>query len=55
MVLSLLSFVRIAEQTTAFALYIINWLDFITLVESVYSAGRTDPLYKAEYFQSLNG
>jgi hypothetical protein len=41
--------VRMSEQTAAFALYIINWLDFITVVESVYSAVRTDPLYEAEY------
>ena len=42
-------FVRISEQTAAFALYVIDWLDFITVVESVYSAVRTDPLYKADY------
>ena len=48
-------FVRISEQTTAFALYVINWLVFITVVESVYSAVRTDSLYKADYVCSLNG
>jgi len=37
--------VRISEQTENFALYIINWLVFITVVESVYSAVRTDSLY----------
>jgi hypothetical protein len=42
-------FVRISEQTATFALYIINWLDFITVVESVYCAVRTDSLNKEEY------
>jgi hypothetical protein len=41
--------VRISEQTAAFAVYVINWLVFITVVESVYSAVRTDSLYKANY------
>jgi hypothetical protein len=36
-------------RTATFALYIINWLVFITLLESVYSAVRTDSLYKADY------
>jgi hypothetical protein len=49
------SFVRISEQTVTFSLYIINWLDFITVVESVYSAVRTDFLYKADYVSSLKG
>ena len=39
-------FLRIWEQTSTFALYIINWLVFITVVESVYCAVRTDHLYK---------
>jgi hypothetical protein len=42
-------FVRISENTATFALYVINWLVFITVVESVYSAVRTDSLYKADY------
>jgi len=42
-------FVRILEQTATFALYIINWLVFIAVVGSVYSAVRTDSLYKADY------
>ena len=42
-------FVRISEQTAAFALYIINCVVFITVVESVYSAVRNDALYKADY------
>ena len=46
-------FVLISEQTATFALYIINWLVFATVVESVYSAVRTDFLYKANYFSSL--
>jgi hypothetical protein len=36
-----------------FALYIINWLVFITVVESVYSAVRTDSSYKADYVSAL--
>jgi len=42
-------FVRISEQTATFALYINNWLDFITMVESVYCAVWTDSLCKADY------
>jgi hypothetical protein len=41
-------FVRILEQTATFALYSINWLVFITEVESVYCAVRTESLYKAD-------
>jgi len=37
------------EQTATFALYVINGWVFITVVESVYSAVRTDSLYKADY------
>ena len=48
-------FVRISEQTATFALYIINWLAFITVVGSVYCAVRTDSLYKADYVSSLKG
>jgi len=44
MVLALLS-----EQTATFVLYIINWLVFIAVVESVYSAVRTRSLYKTHY------
>jgi hypothetical protein len=43
-------FVRISEQTAAFALYFINWLVFITVVESVYNAVRAYSLYKADYY-----
>jgi hypothetical protein len=32
-----------------FVLYTINWLIFITVVESVYSAVLTNSLYKADY------
>ena len=46
-------FVRISEQTATFALYNINWLVFITVVESVYSAVRTDSLRKSDYVLSL--
>jgi hypothetical protein len=48
-------FVRISEQTATFALYIINWLLFITVAESVYSAVRSDCLYKADHVSSLKG
>jgi hypothetical protein len=48
-------YVRISEQRATFALYIINWLLFIIVVENVYSAVRTDGLYKAYYVSSLNG
>ena len=58
MVLALRYFVQISEQAATFALfalYVINWLLFITVVESVYSAVRTDSLYKADYVSSLKG
>ena len=48
---------RNSEQTATFALYSTNRLDFITVVESVYSAVRTDSLYTADLhlvFKSLN-
>ena len=45
----------ISEQTATFALYIINWLVFITVVESVYCAVRNDSIYKADYVSSLKG
>ena len=51
--LSVECFVWIPEQTATFALYIINWLAFITVVESAYCAVQTDSLYKAEYVSSL--
>ena len=41
-------FVRISEQTATFALYCINWLVFITEVESVYCAVRFESLYKTD-------
>jgi hypothetical protein len=50
-----LGFKMLAEQTAAFAVYVINWLVFKTVVESVYSAVRTDAWYKADYFPSLKG
>ena len=49
------SFVRISEQTATFALYSINWLVSIAVVESVYCAVRTDSLYTADYVSSLKG
>jgi len=47
-------FVRISEQTANISLCIINRPDIITDVEIVYSAVRTDSLYKAKYVWSLN-
>jgi hypothetical protein len=41
-------FVWISEQSATFALYSINTLVFITEMESVYCAARTDSLYKAD-------
>jgi hypothetical protein len=41
-------FVRISEQTATCAVHIINWLVFITVVGSVYSAVQTGSLYKAD-------
>ena len=46
-------FVRISEQTAIFALYIINWLVSIIVVESVYCAVRTGSLNKAVCASSL--
>jgi len=37
-----------------FVVYGINWLGFIAVVESVYSAVRTDSLYKVDYVWHLN-
>ena len=48
-------FVRISEETATFALYIINWVAFITVVEGVYCAVRTDSLYKVNHVSSLKG
>jgi len=48
-------FVWLSAQTVTFVLYIINRLVFITEVESVYSAVRTESLYRADYVSSLKG
>jgi hypothetical protein len=48
-------FVQISGQTATFTLYIINWLVFITEVESVYCTVRTESLYKTDYFSSVKG
>jgi len=44
-------FVLILEQTTNFALHNIKRLVFITEVECVYSAVRTESLYKTDTFR----
>jgi hypothetical protein len=50
--IAFMCFVRISEQTaTFFALYSIKRLVFITEVESVYSAVRTEYLYKTNAFR----
>jgi hypothetical protein len=43
-----------SEQTATFAVYNVNSLAFITELESVYSAVRSESLYKADYVWSLN-
>ena len=43
-------FVRISEQTANFALHVIRRSVFITEVESVYSAVRTESLYNTDSF-----
>jgi hypothetical protein len=48
-------FCTVSEQTVTFALYIINSLVFITMVESVYSVVQADSLYKADYISSFIG
>jgi hypothetical protein len=40
-------------RTDSFALYIINWLVFTTMIKSVYWAVRPDSLYKADHVSSL--
>jgi hypothetical protein len=37
-----------SEQTATFVLYSIKWLIFMTEVDSVYSAVRTESLYKTD-------
>jgi hypothetical protein len=44
-------FVRISEQTATFALESLKRLLFITEVESVYSAVRTESLHKTDAFR----
>jgi hypothetical protein len=44
-------FVRISEQAATFALSDTERLVFITEVESVYSAVRTESLYKTDTFR----
>jgi hypothetical protein len=48
-------FVHISEQTGTFVVNISNSLFFITQVESVYCAVRTESLPKADYVSSLKG
>jgi hypothetical protein len=44
-------FVWISEQTAIISLYSIKRLVFVTEVESVYSAVRTESLYKRDRFR----
>ena len=46
--IAFMRFVRISEQTATFALYSINWLVFITEVESVYYAVDIESLYNTD-------
>ena len=48
-------FVFIWKQTATCATYSINWLVFITQMESVYSAVRTGSLNKAVCASSVKG
>jgi hypothetical protein len=47
--------VWISAQRASFTLHVINWLVFITVVESVYNAIRSNSLYKADYASYLKG
>ena len=46
--IAFMCFVQISEQTATFALYCLNWLAFITVVESVYSVVRIRSLYNTD-------
>jgi hypothetical protein len=46
--------VRISEQRATVVFYIIDGLVFISLVERVYGAVRTDSLYKAGYIYTFS-
>jgi hypothetical protein len=48
-------FVQFSDHIVTLTSYITNWLVFITLVESVYSAVWTDSLYKTDYILSVKG
>jgi hypothetical protein len=48
-------FVWISEQTEIISVYSINWLDFVTEKESVYSAVRTGSLNQTDTVLSLKG
>jgi hypothetical protein len=53
--IAFMCFVHISEQTATFTVNINNSFFFITQVESVYSAVRTESLYKTDYVSSLKG
>ena len=46
--IAFMSLVRISEQIATFVLYCMNWLVFMTVVESVYSAVRIKSLYNKD-------
>jgi hypothetical protein len=46
-------FVWLSEETVPFALYIIKRMVFLTEAESVYSAVRTESLYKTDMLRPL--
>jgi len=47
-----MSFVWLSEQTVTLALHITDRLTFMTEMESVYSAVRTESLYNRDTFRS---
>ena len=51
--IAFMCFVWLSEQTVTFAIYIINRLVFITEVESVYSAVRTESLHNTNKSRNL--
>ena len=52
--IAFICFVWLSAETVSMALYIIDIMVFITEVESVYSAVRTESLYKKDTSRSEN-
>ena len=49
--IAFMCFVWLSDETVPFALYVIKRMIFITEAESVYSAVRTESLYKRDTFR----